>query len=306
MKPRLLLIDNDPVQSKVKKFSLSKMFDVLLVSRQSDIAKDNIALYPVQIIVIDLLPIRERIIDLPLLKKQLSGMRLLPPVFVISHIDSVEEYIAHIQLFPLMDVIVKPVSNAFIENRVHALVTEQKPLRFSLNLFSLDDATAMANKQQFMHHLSRMWVECIKVNEPISMLYINIDYFALMQSHSGKDHAYHCLRMLLVMAQSLIFRKDDLVVRARRDDFYVLLPACDERGVQSKIKSLQNMLNQALLPNDVSPLSPFVSVSIGHVSQRPQTIDEINIFLDLVKARLNKAKEDRDNMLFDHASSSNQ
>ena len=57
------------------------------------------------------------------------------------------------------------------------------------------------------------------------------------------------------------------------------------------------MLNEALISNHVSPLSPFLSISVGHVTQIPRSLEQINIFVGLAKARLNRAKEDRDIVL---------
>lgn len=96
------------------------------------------------------------------------------------------------------------------------------------------------------------------------------------------------------MIQSLVQSKNDMAVRARRDDFYVVLPSCDEHGIYQKLKRLKIMLNETLIRNDVSPLSPFLSISVGHVTQIPRSLKQVNIFVELAKARLNKAKEDRD------------
>lgn len=55
MKPRLLLIDNDPVQSKLKRIRFSKMYDVVLVKCSKDLLKYlTPTAEPFQVIVLDL------------------------------------------------------------------------------------------------------------------------------------------------------------------------------------------------------------------------------------------------------------
>lgn len=297
MKPRLLLIDNDPVQSKLKQNSFNNVFDVVLAKGSKDLPQHVHAdTEPFHVIVLDLMPIRERFIDLTQYLMHLE-FEQIPPIFILSHTDVAEQYIRQMSAYPMCDIVIKPVSLTYIEQRVNALIMAEKPPRYNIDSFSMDDAVAMHNTQYFMQHLSRCWLDCIRAEQSITLLYCNIDYFALMQAYHGKDHSHYVLRMVQVIMQSLILRKNDMAVRARRDDFYIVLPACDEYGVQHKLKQLKTLLNEALIANDVSPLSPFLSISVGHVTQTPQTLEEVNIFVDLAKARLNKAKEDRDRLL---------
>ena len=297
MKPRLLLIDNDPVQSKLKRISFSKTYDVVLVKGSRELAKYlNPTAEPFQMIVMDLMPIRERFIDLTAYVSHLE-FNQIPPVFIVSHSDVVERYIRQITAYPMCEVVIKPLSLAFIEQRVNAMVSAEKPPRYNVKSLSMDDSVAMHNTQFFMQHLSRTWLECIRSNEPITLMYCNIDYFALMQSFHGKVHACYAIRTVQVMLQSIVQRKNDMAVRARRDDFYVVFRSCDEHGIYQKIKRLKIMLNEALISNHVSPLSPFLSISVGHVTQIPRSLEQINIFVGLAKARLNRAKEDRDIVL---------
>lgn len=294
MKPRLLLINNDPVQSKIKRIRFSKMYDVVLVQVSRELATYlNPTAEPFQVIVLDLMPIRERFIDLTAYVSYLK-FNQIPPVLIVSHSDVVERYIRQITAYPMCEVVIKPLSLAFIEQRLNALVSEEKPPRYNINSLSMDDSVARHNTQFFMQHLSRCWLECIQANEPITLLYCNIDYFALMQSFHGEAHACYAIRAVQVMLQSIVQRKNDMAVRARRDDFYVVLPSYDEHGVYQKLKGLKIMLNETLIRNDVSPLSPFLSISVGHVTQIPRSLEQLNIFVELAKARLNKAKVDRD------------
>ncbi len=297
MKPRLLLIDNDPVQSKLKRICFSKIYDVVLVQGSKELSKYlNPTAEPFQVIVLDLMPIRERFIDLTAFVSYLK-FNQIPPVFIVSHGDVVERYIRQITAYPMCEVVIKPLSLAFIEQRLNALVSEEKPPRYSIKPLSMDDSVAMHNMQIFMQHLSRCWLECIQANEPITLLYCNIDYFALMQSFHGKDHASYAIRTVQVMLQSIVQHKNDMAVRARRDDFYVVFTSCDEHGFYQKLKRLKIMLNEALINNHVSPLSPFLSISVGHVTQIPRSLEQLNIYVELAKARLNKAKVDRDTAL---------
>ncbi len=140
MKPRLLLIDNDPVQSKLKRISFSKTYDVVLVKGSRELAKYlNPTAEPFQMIVMDLMPIRERFIDLTAYVSHLE-FNQIPPVFIVSHSDVVERYIRQITAYPMCEVVIKPLSLAFIEQRVNALVSAEKPPRYNVKSLSMDDS----------------------------------------------------------------------------------------------------------------------------------------------------------------------
>ena len=68
MKPRLLQIDNDPVQSKVKRLMLEKFFtvDIIKTSFEARLRIKKLAAKNVfyHLIIIDLLPIRESSVDI--------------------------------------------------------------------------------------------------------------------------------------------------------------------------------------------------------------------------------------------------
>lgn len=296
MQLRLLLIDNDPVQSKVKSFALSKHFDIVRVKNTKD-AKTALLLAqkqdnPFDLILIDMLQLGESYIDVNDLLKNVDYMNQ-PHIFVMSIIDTLQQYIEQMPLHK-MDVVLKPISSKNLLQRIESHISDYKPARLKTNPFVLDDASAQKDFNFFMQHLSKSWIECIRADEPITLIALNIDYFQLLKAHAGNNTICHYLRMMMSILHSIIYRQNDLVVRSRRDDFYILLPGCSEFGAKHKIALINKFVVQALMPHDISPVSPFVSVSTGFITQKPNTIDEIQIFFDLARARLDHSKTLRD------------
>lgn len=296
MQLRLLLIDNDPVQSKVKSFALSKHFDIVRVKNTKD-AKTALLIAqkqdsPFDLILIDMLQLGESYIDVNDLLKNVDYMNQ-PHIFVMSIIDTLQQYIEQMPLHK-MDVVLKPISSKNLLQRIESHISDYKPARLKTNPFVLDDASAQKDFNFFMQHLSKSWIECIRADEPITLIALNIDYFQLLKAHAGNNTICHYLRMMMSILHSIIYRQNDLVVRSRRDDFYILLPGCSEFGAKHKIALINKFVVQALMPHDISPVSPFVSVSTGFITQKPNTIDEIQIFFDLARARLDHSKTLRD------------
>lgn len=296
MELRLLLIDNDPVQSKVKTFALSKHFDIVRVKNTKD-AKTALLLAqkhdsPFDLILIDMLQLGESYIDVNDLLKNVHYMNQ-PHIFVMTIIDTLQQYIEQMPLHK-MDVVLKPISSKNLLQRIESHISDHKPARLKTNPFVLDDASAQKDFNFFMQHLSKSWIECIRADEPITLIALNIDYFQLLKAHAGNNTICHYLRMMMSILHSIIYRQNDLVVRSRRDDFYILLPGCSEFGAKHKIALINKFVVQALMPHDISPVSPFVSVSTGFITQKPNTIDEIQIFFDLTRARLDQSKTLRD------------
>ncbi len=296
MQLRLLLIDNDPVQSKVKSFALSKHFDIVRVKNTKD-AKTALLIAqkqdsPFDLILIDMLQLGESYIDVNDLLKNVDYMNQ-PHIFVITIIDTLQQYIEQMPSHK-MDVVLKPISSKNLLQRIESHISDYKPARLKTNPFVLDDASAQKDFNFFMQHLSKSWIECIRADEPITLIALNIDYFQLLKAHAGNNTICHYLRMMMSILHSIIYRQNDLVVRSRRDDFYILLPGCSEFGAKHKIALINKFVVQALMPHDISPVSPFVSVSTGFITQKPNTIDEIQIFFDLARARLDQSKTLRD------------
>lgn len=299
MQLRLLLIDNDPVQSKVKSFALSKHFDIVRVKNTKD-AKTALLLAqkqdsPFDLILIDMLQLGESYIDINDLLKNVHYMNQ-PHIFVMSIIDTLQQYIEQMPSHK-MDVVLKPISSKNLLQRIESHISDYKPARLKTNPFVLDDASAQKDFNFFMQHLSKSWIECIRADEHITLIALNIDYFQLLKAHAGNNTICHYLRMMMSILHSIIYRQNDLVVRSRRDDFYILLPGCSEFGAKHKIALINKFVVQALMPHDISPVSPFVSVSTGFITQKPNTIDEIQIFFDLARARLDQSKTLRDQII---------
>jgi diguanylate cyclase (GGDEF)-like protein len=299
MQLRLLLIDNDPVQSKVKSFALSKHFDIVRVKNTKD-AKTALLIAqkqdsPFDLILIDMLQLGESYIDVNDLLKNVDYMNQ-PHIFVITIIDTLQQYIEQMPLHK-MDVVLKPISSKNLLQRIESHISDYKPARLKTNPFVLDDASAQKDFNFFMQHLSKSWIECIRADEHITLIALNIDYFQLLKAHAGNNTICHYLRMMMSILHSIIYRQNDLVVRSRRDDFYILLPGCSEFGAKHKIALINKFVVQALMPHDISPVSPFVSVSTGFITQKPNTIDEIQIFFDLARARLDQSKTLRDQII---------
>ena len=299
MQLRLLLIDNDPVQSKVKSFALSKHFDIVRVKNTKD-AKTALLIAqkqdsPFDLILIDMLQLGESYIDVNDLLKNVDYMNQ-PHIFVITIIDTLQQYIEQMPLHK-MDVVLKPISSKNLLQRIESHISDYKPARLKTNPFVLDDANAQKDFNFFMQHLSKTWIDCIRADEPVTLIALNIDYFQLLKAHAGNNTICHYLRMMMSILHSIIYRQNDLVVRSRRDDFYILLPGCSELGAKHKIALINKFVVQALMPHDISPVSPFVSVSTGFITQKPNTIDEIQIFFDLARARLDQSKTLRDQII---------
>ena len=299
MNPLLLLVDNDPVQSKVKRLTLKKYFmiDVVKTSFEARLKIKILAKKQLfyNLIMIDLLPIRQASVDIAdLFDDAYSGQ--IPLFFIATHIEHLDHYIKQ-QPFFTMDVVVKPIAIRHIEMRVFALLSELKAARYYIEQLALDDDTMHQNNVFFMQHTKRCWAECLRLEKPVTLIVLNIDYFQLLVNCHGQHHAQYVLKVVSTIMQSLIYRQNDLSLLSRRDDFYMFLPGCNEVGAKLKMKRINDMIAQALIEHDASPISPFVSVSSSFITQVPKQIDELDVFIDLSRARLELAKTARDQLL---------
>jgi diguanylate cyclase (GGDEF)-like protein/PAS domain S-box-containing protein len=92
-----------------------------------------------------------------------------------------------------------------------------------------DPITELANRREFERRLADRVGS--RRNEPVSMLWVDLDKFMEVNARMGTEATDH---FLYVLGQLLVakVRASDLVARLEKDHFAVLLPDCDQHYAQ--------------------------------------------------------------------------
>lgn len=130
-------------------------------------------------------------------------------------------------------------------------------------LMSIDPLTGIANRRSFDDTLNLEWRRAMRLQQPLSLLLIDVDHFKLYNDTYGHVAGDQCLRTVAEVIDTCIKRAGDLAARYGGEEFAVILPhttADDARMLGQKICDAMRERN---LPHRASLTSKHVTVSIG-------------------------------------------
>ncbi len=139
-----------------------------------------------------------------------------------------------------------------------------------LETMSMEDAlTGLHNRRYFEMKLESEWKRDVRQRTVLSLMIIDIDYFKLYNDTYGHAEGDACLKEVARVLRSSLNRVTDMVARIGGEEFVVLLPGVDSENVQKVADQIQVRLEQAKLVHATSPLSDYVTMSIGIASVIP-------------------------------------
>jgi len=130
-------------------------------------------------------------------------------------------------------------------------------------LLSTDAMTGIANRRRFDDVLALEWRRCGRAGAPLSLLMIDVDHFKAYNDHSGHVAGDECLRQVAKLLGEAVKRPGDLVARYGGEEFACLLPEIGAAGARAVADKLINAVRQANMPHPCSPLSGWLTISIG-------------------------------------------
>ncbi|NCN89718.1 MAG: diguanylate cyclase, partial [Gallionella sp.] len=139
------------------------------------------------------------------------------------------------------DYLVKPVSEMVFHAKVRAmqrLVGMQRNLvevthkldaaNAELQRLSTTDAlTGIANRRALDDFLSREWRRCQRMEKPLSLVMLDIDYFKLFNDKYGHQAGDDCLKQVAAQIARAAPRASDLAARYGGEEFMLVLGETD-------------------------------------------------------------------------------
>lgn len=125
-----------------------------------------------------------------------------------------------------------------------------------------DPLTGIANRRWMIETLDRLWNGGDSVNLA-SILMCDVDHFKHLNDCLGHAEGDRCLVKVAGIIQSCMRDERDQVARYGGEEFLVLLPGADASQAKAVAERIRSRVEAASLPNPASPVSSFVTVSIG-------------------------------------------
>jgi diguanylate cyclase (GGDEF)-like protein len=131
------------------------------------------------------------------------------------------------------------------------------------HLSFIDSLTQLYNRRYFEVQLEKEWKRKARKDDRLTLLVIDIDYFKLYNDTYGHAEGDVCLQKVAKTLKVSLQRPGDIVARIGGEEFVALLPDIDEEGAIAVANTIRNNLLGAELIHATSPVSEYVTVSIG-------------------------------------------
>ncbi|MDD3815780.1 MAG: cache domain-containing protein [Desulfocapsaceae bacterium] len=157
-------------------------------------------------------------------------------------------------------------------------------------LSTTDGLTGIANRRCFDEVLATEWSRAARLEQPLALGMLDIDWFKKYNDHYGHQAGDECLRRVASVFRANVCRTSDLVARYGGEEFVFIAPATDGDSALSMAQKVSEALQGLALPHEMSPFG-CVTISIGVAAMDPRDMHSPDILLQSADAALYRAKE---------------
>lgn len=219
------------------------------------------------------------------------------PIIFISALDSPADEERGLDL-GAVDYITKPFHPSIVRKRVrnHLQSVHQRHLLESLAM--IDSLTEIANRRRYNEVLENEWRRGERSRSPLSLAIIDVDHFKVYNDHLGHAEGDHVLRKIAGTLRNFVRRPGDLIARYGGEEFVLILPNTDATAATRIANEIRASIEALCLPHPNSPVSRYVTVSLGGTTLIPNGGEIDPRFFQEADAALYAAKAEGRNRAF--------
>ncbi len=240
--------------------------------------------------------------DLILLDVQMPGMngfevckilKTIPrlqgvPVIFLTSMAQQEDEVAGLNL-GAVDYITKPFQIDVVRLRVRNQLELKRYRDERIRMALVDGLTGIPNRRAFDEQLTREWSRGLRNHSKLSLLMIDLDHFKSYNDTHGHLGGDDCLKQVAA-ALAPALRASDLAARYGGEEFVCLLPDTNEEGALITAERIRCQVEELQIAHGASPVSPFVTLSLGVASLTPAPGLEANLLIEMADQLLYRAK----------------
>lgn len=152
------------------------------------------------------------------------------------------------------------VSNSQLQDSNRQLAEANLKLE---QLATTDGLTGIANHRRFMEIYLSELARCVRSENPISLLLLDVDFFKQFNDTYGHQLGDDCLVSVAKVLQNSVNRPGDLAARYGGEEFVVVLSETDKKGAMNVAESIRQKIEDLKIRHEASKVSPHLTVSIG-------------------------------------------
>lgn len=173
-------------------------------------------------------------------------------------------------------------------NEMAVSIQENKALLQQLS--NTDGLTGIANRRYFEEKLTEQWKYSLQEQQPISLLFIDIDYFKKYNDSFGHQEGDAGLIKIAQALSKVTEEPDQLVARYGGEEFVITLPNVSTKKAQQLAVDVQEEIRRLRIRRSTSEEQKYVTVSIGVATTIPTVEDKKEHLIQLADQALYEAK----------------
>jgi diguanylate cyclase (GGDEF)-like protein len=181
-------------------------------------------------------------------------------------------------------------SYATLEQKVEERTRELAESNSKLAALSSTDAlTNIANRRRFDEVLAIEWNRSARLQQPLALAMLDIDWFKNYNDHYGHQAGDECLRRVAAVLTASVCRTGDLVARYGGEEFVFIAPVTSAEHAMVMAHKVVESLQALAIPHALSEFA-CVTASIGIAAMIPGDGDTSEMLLKAADDAMYRAK----------------
>lgn len=222
--------------------------------------------------------------------RELKGTELTKyvPIILLTSLAE-EQYEERGLLLGAVDYVAKPFSPVIIKARVNTHIHLYHYQKEFKQQALVDDLTGVANRRCYEGASVAKWREAVRFGLPFSVCMFDIDKFKLYNDTFGHPAGDRVIASVAKTAASYFQRSTDLFARYGGEEFVAVFMGNDAQSAYEFLKTIRQAVEDLHIKHN-SPVSEWVTISVGGVSLVPKSEDSYETYLKLADTMLYDAK----------------
>ncbi|NQU56011.1 MAG: GGDEF domain-containing protein, partial [Rhodospirillales bacterium] len=164
-------------------------------------------------------------------------------------------------------------------------------LIYALQLSSHDSLTGLWNRRAFDDRMDEEWRRAIRREQPMSLFFVDVDFFKLYNDEYGHRAGDKCLKALATTMVEDFARGGEFVARYGGEEFVILLPNTELSAAEKSATHLLDTIHGLQIPHKNSTVSSYVTISVGVATLVPTQDTNMDDLTEIADNALYDAKE---------------
>lgn len=184
------------------------------------------------------------------------------PVIFVTELSDIQAELKGLEAGAI-DYISKPISPPVVQMRVRNHIALKQARDSLAQLAVTDSLTGISNRRHFDEVLQLECERLFRLQKPLSLVMIDIDYFKKFNDAYGHVIGDSCLIRVAETIRNNLLRPADLVARYGGEEFSCILPHTDQAGAIAIAERIRTSIQALEIPHEASNAANVVTISLG-------------------------------------------